>query len=281
MIRLFAIDVDGTLLNDEGELPAKNQVSILNALNSGVHIVLVTGRPMNALEHLISSLELEFEPIVPLAGSVVIESAGEGYAGAIWEESLSRESLGSLFLLLKGEPLSVFAFSTSGSVIFHGDNSPEYRKYFDMILQTKWMGFTEFQLLDSNPLFRASKGKLLVHKLMLHSNDISLVERVKQKLRAAGVPNINILGSSPGTIDIHASSTGKAKAVQFLANHFGLRSSEVMAIGDAEADIQLIHWASIGAVVANASDGVRSQAKLIAPANSDAGVAWMIERYVL
>ena len=44
MIRLIGIDVDGTLLDSEGRLPDENRNAIHAAVNSGVHVALVTGR---------------------------------------------------------------------------------------------------------------------------------------------------------------------------------------------------------------------------------------------
>ena len=44
MIRLIGIDVDGTLLDSEGQMPAANRDAIHDAVAAGVHVALVTGR---------------------------------------------------------------------------------------------------------------------------------------------------------------------------------------------------------------------------------------------
>jgi hypothetical protein len=45
--------------------------------------------------------------------------------------------------------------------------------------------------------------------------------------------------------------------------------------------LELINWAGIGVVMGNAPDFVRDKAPLLAPTNDQAGVARMIEKYVL
>ena len=44
MIRLIAIDVDGTLLDTRGQIPQANIDAIHDAVRAGIHIALVTGR---------------------------------------------------------------------------------------------------------------------------------------------------------------------------------------------------------------------------------------------
>ena len=44
MIRLIGIDVDGTLLDSHGHMPAANHDAIHAAVASGIHVALVTGR---------------------------------------------------------------------------------------------------------------------------------------------------------------------------------------------------------------------------------------------
>ncbi len=44
MIKLIGIDVDGTLLNSRGKVPAANLEAITEAADRGIHIAIVTGR---------------------------------------------------------------------------------------------------------------------------------------------------------------------------------------------------------------------------------------------
>lgn len=83
------------------------------------------------------------------------------------------------------------------------------------------------------------------------------------------------------TIDISPRPSGKLQAIQFLCGLYDLDPENVMALGDYETDLEVICWAGVGAVMANAPDFVRAKAPLLAPDNDQAGVATMIEEYVL
>ena len=44
MIRLLALDIDGTLLDSHGQLPDANRTAIGRAIDAGVEVALATGR---------------------------------------------------------------------------------------------------------------------------------------------------------------------------------------------------------------------------------------------
>ena len=44
MIRLLALDIDGTLLDSHGQIPDANRAAIARAIDAGVEVALATGR---------------------------------------------------------------------------------------------------------------------------------------------------------------------------------------------------------------------------------------------
>lgn len=49
MIKLIAIDMDGTLLNNAHQITKNVKDSIFDAIEAGIKIVLCTGRPSKAV----------------------------------------------------------------------------------------------------------------------------------------------------------------------------------------------------------------------------------------
>ena len=56
MYKLVAIDLDGTLLNSEGEISEANTEALKNAINKGVHIVLASGRVCTSILQIASEI---------------------------------------------------------------------------------------------------------------------------------------------------------------------------------------------------------------------------------
>ena len=58
MIRLIAIDLDGTLLDREKKISSRNRLAIRKAKEQGVKVVICTGRPLKAIESFLVELDL-------------------------------------------------------------------------------------------------------------------------------------------------------------------------------------------------------------------------------
>lgn len=58
MIKLIAIDLDGTLLDEEKKISNENKRVLAEAKAKGVKIVLCTGRPLAAMAHYLQELGL-------------------------------------------------------------------------------------------------------------------------------------------------------------------------------------------------------------------------------
>ena len=59
MIKLIAIDLDGTLLNDKKEVTPRNKEVLARAKAQGVKIVICTGRPLRAIRPYLEELSLK------------------------------------------------------------------------------------------------------------------------------------------------------------------------------------------------------------------------------
>lgn len=59
MIKLIAIDLDGTLLNDNKEVTPRNKEVLARAKAQGVKIVICTGRPLRAIRPYLEELSLK------------------------------------------------------------------------------------------------------------------------------------------------------------------------------------------------------------------------------
>ena len=59
MIKLVAIDLDGTLLNGKKETTPRNKAASIAAKAKGVKVVICTGRPLRAIHPFLQELNLE------------------------------------------------------------------------------------------------------------------------------------------------------------------------------------------------------------------------------
>jgi hydroxymethylpyrimidine pyrophosphatase-like HAD family hydrolase len=101
-------------------------------------------------------------------------------------------------------------------------------------------------------------------------------------LRSEPVCALRYLNSEvlSGVIFIDAKAS-KGSALRRVAEHLGVPSSDVLAIGDSEADISMFEFAGASVAMADAPADVRAQATWTAPSQAQQGVATALERFVL
>ena len=74
--KLLAVDVDGTLLDDEHRLSKKNIEAIRKVQKEGVKVILFSGRGYPALEEIIKQLGLK-DAVATQNGSLVLDCTGK------------------------------------------------------------------------------------------------------------------------------------------------------------------------------------------------------------
>ena len=79
--------------------------------------------------------------------------------------------------------------------------------------------------------------------------------------------------SQPVIYEAMPLGTTKATALSRLAEILKIDSSEIMAMGDANNDIEMLQFAGLGIAMGNASDYVKSLADAVTASNEEDGVA--------
>ena len=75
--------------------------------------------------------------------------------------------------------------------------------------------------------------------------------------------------------------TTKATALRELAQRLDINPQEIMAIGDANNDIEMLEFAGLGVAMGNSSDYVKKLADYVTDSNDENGVATAIEKLIL
>ena len=78
-----------------------------------------------------------------------------------------------------------------------------------------------------------------------------------------------------------APGISKMKGLEAVAGHMNVKREEIIAFGDSDNDVSMIHWAGLGVAMDNAKENARRAADLITASNEEDGIAAVVEQYVL
>jgi hydroxymethylpyrimidine pyrophosphatase-like HAD family hydrolase len=109
----------------------------------------------------------------------------------------------------------------------------------------------------------------------------SLVESLRRETRACAVSLTEYVHRDFSLIDVTAPSATKGRALAWRAQQLGVARDEVMAVGDNFNDLEMLEFAGVPVVMANAVSGLKERGWAVTGDNDHAGLADAIRRLAL
>ncbi|MHC1684136.1 MAG: sugar-phosphatase [Clostridiaceae bacterium] len=268
MYKLIALDVDGTLLKEDKSISPAVKEAISKASAKGVKVVITTGRPVKGITKILDELDLRAE------GDYAI-----GYNGGVIQKT-HNEEVSSQILMPEGSFELLYRLSFDLNVHIHLLTSKEViTPNKDISHYTVLEAFmNQIQLLYKAPEEMVNIKD--VNKIMLIDHPEVLDEAIKQ-LPDWVYEKFNLVKSAPYFLEILPKEVSKAVGVKMLADSLGIKQEEIIAVGDADNDLDMIEFAGLGVAMGNAFENVKAIANYISKTNEEDGVAHVINKFIL
>ncbi|MNZ68111.1 putative phosphatase YwpJ [compost metagenome] len=244
--KLLALDMDGTLLNEQVEISAENAEWIQKARDAGVTVSFSTGRGFQSALPYAEQLKLD-TPMITVNGS------------EIWHRP---------HVLHKRTLLS-----------------PSYVKQLHelaLVHSEAWFwAYTADQIFNKEKWIEPADDYEAHHwlKFGFYTEDDHIRERLLAEVQSWGA--LEITNSSPWNLELNPLGVSKATAIAELCGLLDIDMSQVIAVGDSLNDIAAIREAGLGVAMGNAQEAVKEAADFITLTNDEHGVAEVIKRFIL
>ena len=269
MIKLLALDMDGTLLNEAKEIPQAHIDAIHKAIEKGVKLVLCTGRPLFGVLPYYKKLGLDLQNEYVIVNNGCSTHQTSDWTLVDWRE-LSKSDIEYLNDLAEKSEVQLTLFDEEHYFVLGGKPNPIVE--YDATLV--FADLTEISLEEATcGKYRMFQGMFLGTKEQTDDFEQRFADELCQ--RFSGVR------SQPVIYEAMPLGTTKASALSRLAEILDIQPSEIMAMGDANNDIEMLEFAGLGIAMGNASDHVKSLADAVTASNEEDGVARAIEKYIL
>jgi len=274
--RLVALDIDGTVLNSNGEVTQELKSCLAELEAQSIRTVLCTGRRWR--NSVLVAHELESaHPVVVCCGGALIKRADDEstlYVDPMPEEfarlvvGLYREA-GLVPLLLYDEPLS-------GRELRIGQQDHDRALGLPYIQANAgcydWYGGDypgdgelplEVYTMDGEARIRAGEGRVRAGV-----GRQGIVEAMYQTR----------YGPDQLAVEVHCASTTKWNALSWLLAEWGVGPDEVVAVGDDVNDIVMLRRAGLSFAMGNATAEVKAAADHVTGTNDEHGVVLALQR---
>ena len=272
-IRIIALDLDGTLLNSNKELTARNYRALAAAAAKGIEIVPTTGRFYDAMPAVIRELPFVNYAITINGAQVANVRTGEVLYRAEIPVSQAVElmeyfdTLPVVYDCYMGN--GAFMTATMQETIDDYTDNPHYRK---MVRQLR-------APVGELKAYVTQRGEA-VQKSQIFTMDAALRRRVLQEVPRR-FPDLIATSALAHNVEVNQARANKGDAVLALAAHLGYGAEHVMTFGDGLNDLSMIKAAGTGVVMANGEDEVKACADYITDDCDHDGVAAAIEKFCL
>ncbi|MFO7819428.1 MAG: Cof-type HAD-IIB family hydrolase [Halanaerobacter sp.] len=258
--KLVAIDVDGTLLNNNKEIPAENKEMMERLADEGVNFILASGRPYQSLKPYTEELEV-YLPLISANGSMV--------KCCLTDRVYHKSNL----------PLA-----KAQEIVDYGlDNGYGISVYYEGKILTSHQemvkGHVELEGIrpEVEEELRLSKPPI---KIIYYGSE-EKIDHAYSFLGEKYQHQLYITRSDEEYLEVMNIEVSKGEALEYMMDKMNLEAEEVIAIGNNFNDVAMFETAGLAVAVENAPQEVKEQADFVAKSNQDNGVAHALQKIIV
>ena len=266
-IKVLALDLDGTLTNDQKLVTPRTRAALDAAIEKGVTVVLASGRPTAGIQPLAEELGLDKKGGCILSyngGKIVDCRTGE----TLYQRQFPPELIPAVCAFAAETDTAVLSYDKTGVV----SERPE-----DPWVQRE-------AAINRSP---AQKVEHLadyldypVCKLLMTVPPARMAE-VEALAQARFGGQIGVFRSCDFFLELVPLGVGKDTSLDAVLRARGLGPEHLMAVGDGMNDLPMIRYAGMGVAMGNAVPEVKQAAKYVTADNEHDGVGLAVEKFIL
>ncbi|WP_028236328.1 Cof-type HAD-IIB family hydrolase [Pseudobutyrivibrio sp. MD2005] len=268
--KILAVDLDGTLFDDEKDI-CKANMEALDAMLSAGHILAVdTGRPTHVMKkilHPFGIFERENVYLLGYQGTIGTKASDDEiifghYLDNEMALKLLHYSKDAGYSTLAFEYGNIYSFRHDSAIDKYAERSKEKITIINSPEELAGHKLTKVIVLDfDNPDslfdFQAAHEDELSSEFLSMFSDVCFLEYIGK-------------------------NTNKGEGLKELAAHLDIPMENTVACGDERNDIFMVKMAGVGVAVANARDELKAEADYITTVdNNNGAVAEAINKFIL
>lgn len=266
--RLIAMDLDGTLLGADDQVSVRNKKAIRAAARQGLIITIATGRMFLTSIPFVRELELDNDwPLIAFHGALIKTTESRKI---IYHRPLSNKL--AISLIRDAEERGLLAN------VFIDDNLYVRETNKFSLYYRKLTGIEIDEVGDLSSYLKARGSDPTKITIISWEQTLEeLEEHYKRQYRSA----VNTMRSRPYFLELTHPGATKGQGLKLLSGSLGIKREEIIAFGDNYNDLDMINFAGMGVAMANAVPELKEGSDLVAAANTEDGVAKVLEKHVL
>lgn len=285
MMKLIALDLDGTLLNNKSIISNENAAAIRYAQNKGVEVTISTGRPHFDVCSICEKANISTHIIGNNGASIHSKDKKKLYSIGIDKKDVKEilhwltdknfyyevSTNKAIYTLFNGKDMLKIE---ADKVISSNPNSVNIEEIYESC---------EKQFIQAGFIFVDSYEEILNTDDDFYNILAFSFDEKKRKLGMNYFKNLDrfsVFSSGNHNFEIVNKHTSKGASLERLASNLSISLEETMAFGDNYNDLSMFERVKYSVAMGNADENIKSICKLVADTNYNNGVAKMIYKFI-
>ncbi|GAA4718516.1 Cof-type HAD-IIB family hydrolase [Brevibacillus fulvus] len=283
-MKLIAIDLDGTLLSENGTISQTNREAIVEAQRLGHIVAICTGRALQDAQHILQQSGLDC-PIMAGNGAVTFHGGK-----LIEKKTLPADVVSEILTMLFQEDIYAELY-TNEHIVIQQDGKAQLRDEIGKLAERDDSFPREWALEQCNIQFAQYgiqwvaeiRDKQLadsgIYKIFAFSFDRRKLQTMRQKLEER--TDISLTTSGWTKLEIAHPAASKGNALVHLARLLHISPAETVAIGDNYNDLSMFQAAGTSIAMGNAAAEIKQHCTYTTLSCGEDGVAYGLRKYIL
>ena len=272
-VRLIALDIDGTLLDSNWQVPEANHMAIVEAARRGIEVALVTGRRYDFAMPVANKLDAPLTMIVN-NGALIRSKDGETHLRHLLPKATALRVLRATTPWRRGAAV-IFDRPRENQLMLESIDPDDSFRYTYYSRNSKFIGIARplETCLTEDPL------------QIMFSDGVEDMREAEMILRSAEFTGEYALAVTSyedrdfRMIDIIPPNISKGSTLAEWAAIRGIAREEILAVGDNHNDLEMLSYAGIPVVMGNCVPELKVYGWHQTHSNDECGVAAAIEKF--
>lgn len=257
MIKLIALDLDGTLLDPQGQLTQATVDAIAQARAQGVKVVLATGR--SCQEAADYAQKAGCDTMAAALGGAALVDTQSLYQIRRWD--MPRESGRKALELCLNRNIELMIFAEDQLLLDPFSKQSQLTTF-------PYETFHKAAIVVDDPLAYVEEHGLEMTKI---HGDCNPAAYPLEEL--AALPGLELTRSNGHDFELVPAGAGKGRALALMGVLYSLALDECAAVGDSENDLSMLRAVGYPVAMGNACQAVKDAAKFVTGTNAEDGAA--------
>ncbi|WLR58455.1 Cof-type HAD-IIB family hydrolase [Guptibacillus hwajinpoensis] len=267
--QLLALDIDGTLLRSNHKIDKETKDAISYVREKGVYVTLTTSRNFASAKKIAKAVKLDDVMLVTHSGAFIAEEVEE----PVYEERIPNQDVRKIVKILEGFDCHIRIIHERLAV----GNRVKHNHYLSAKM-TLGIGDPLFYPVNFVETLSEYLEKKDLSPPKIDAHFFNEEEREEARLLLEEqIPSISVVRSTKCNFGIIPKGVSKAKGLRILGERLGVSVDQMVVIGDADCDAEMIRQAGLGVAMGNASYELKRLADWVTRSNDQQGVSYMVK----